>query len=102
MDPALRRARHAKLSTELAHLDDAALRALVGKPDGSPGWGQTRTVELGGERVFVKIIPLTDLESARAYSTRNHYRLPSYYQYGVWSAGFGAWREIVGHLTTTN
>ncbi|GAB3757616.1 protein kinase family protein [Microlunatus parietis] len=102
MDSARRRARYAKLSTELAHLDDAALRSLVGGPATAPGWGDVRTVEVAGEQVFVKIIPLTDLELSRSYSTRNHYRLPSFYQYGVWSAGFGAWREIVGHLTTTN
>lgn len=100
--PALRRARYAKLSTELAYFDDAALRRLVGASAGAPGWGDVRMVELAGERVFVKIIPLTDLELDRPYSTRNHYRLPSYYQYGVWSAGFGAWREIVGCLTATN
>ncbi len=102
MDAAARRARYAKLSTELAHLDDAALRSLVGIPAGDSGWGATRIVELAGDRVFVKIIPLTDLEQARAYSTRNHYRLPPYYQYGVGSAGFGAWREIISYLKTTN
>ena len=99
---AVRRDRYAKLSTELAHLDDVALRRLVGGSTGTPGWGGVRTVELAGERVFVKIIPLTDLELTRSYSTRNHYRLPAYYQYGVGSAGFGAWREIVAQLTTTN
>ncbi|MFC7621948.1 hypothetical protein [Microlunatus sp. GCM10028923] len=102
MDPARRRARYAKLSTELAHLDDAGLRELVGGSAGATGWGDVRTVELAGERVFVKIIPLTDLELTRPHSTSNHYRLPSFYQYGVGSAGFGAWREIVACLTTTN
>ena len=64
--------------------------------------GNTCTVDVAGESVFVKLIPLTDLERDRPYSTRNHYRLPTYYQYGVGSAGFGAWRELVTHVTTTN
>ncbi|WP_152364070.1 hypothetical protein [Microlunatus speluncae] len=102
MDSALRRARYAKISTELAHHDDDALRVLVGNPAGTPGWGSVRTVEVAGEPVFVKIIPLTELELARPYSTRNHYRLPTCYQYGIGSAGFGAWREIITYLKLSN
>jgi hypothetical protein len=52
--------------------------------------------------VFVKLVPLTDREHRKGFSTRNHYQLPLYYQYGVNSAGFGAWREVVAHLETTN
>jgi hypothetical protein len=66
------------------------------------GWGNTQTVEIAGEPVFVKTIPLTDLERDHMYSTRNRYQLPTFYQYGVGSAGFGAWRELVTHVTTTN
>ncbi len=102
MDTAARRARYSKISTELAHLDDDALCGLLADQPATHGWGATQTVELAGERVFVKIIPLTDLEHDRTFSTRNHYRLPTFYQYGVGSAGFGAWREIVTHVTTTN
>src|SRR5690606_1297867 len=35
-------------------------------------------------------------------STANLFDLPLYYQYGVGSAGFGAWRELVAHIMTTN
>jgi hypothetical protein len=52
--------------------------------------------------VFVKRIPLTELESARPWSTRNVFKLPTYYNYGVGSAGLGAFRELVGHIKATN
>lgn len=101
MEPAARRARYSKVSTALAHLDDESLRHLLGDVTLSC-WGTTRTVEVAGERVFVKVLPLTDLERDHAYSTRNRYRLPLVYQYGVGSAGFGTWREVVSHVETTN
>ena len=102
MDPVARRARYAKISTELVHLDDEALCGLVADRPGTGGSGNTRMVEVAGESVFVKSIPLTDLERDRMFSTRNHYGLPTFYQYGVGSLGFGAWRELVTHVTTTN
>jgi hypothetical protein len=44
--------------------------------------------------VFVKKIPLTDLElrTPKVGSTANIFNLPMYLQYGVGSKGFGAWR----------
>jgi thiamine kinase-like enzyme len=35
-------------------------------------------------------------------STANLFNLPFIYQYGVRSAGFGAWRELATHIMTTN
>lgn len=102
MDAAARRARYAKVSSALAHLDDDSLRELLGGRHSSSSWGATQLVEVAGERVFVKLVPLTDRELRKGFSTRNHYQLPLYYQYGVNSAGFGAWREVVAHLETTN
>ncbi|MGW3917776.1 hypothetical protein ACWEBX_40980, partial [Streptomyces sp. NPDC005070] len=37
-----------------------------------------------------------------ARSTANLFGLPMFYQYGVGSAGFGAWRELAAHVMTTN
>jgi hypothetical protein len=102
MDLAARRAKYSKVSTALAHLDDVALGVLLGGRHTASSWGATQLVEVAGERVFVKLVPLTERELARSFSTRNHYQLPLYYQYGVNSAGFGAWREAVAHLETTN
>ncbi len=102
MDDPARRARYSTVNAALAHLDDDALGRLLADQPATGGWGTRQTVEIAGEPVFVKTIPLTNLEHARMYTTRNHYRLPTYYQYGIGSAGFGAWRELVSHVTTTN
>lgn len=61
----------------------------------------SRIVEVAGHRVFVKTIPVTDLELEHPGSTRNHFDLPIVYNYGVGSAGFGAAREVAAHATTT-
>ncbi|MES2252407.1 MAG: protein kinase family protein [Pseudomonadota bacterium] len=53
--------------------------------------------------VFVKKIPLTDLERlpCNIRSTANLFKLPMCFQYGVGSKGFSAWRELEAHLITT-
>ncbi len=53
--------------------------------------------------IFVKQIPLTDLEKQpeNFRSTANIFKLPLSYQYGIGSAGFGAWRELATHIMTT-
>lgn len=57
---------------------------------------------MGSEKVFVKRIPLTDLGHENPFSARNLYSLPTFYNYGVGSAGFGAFRELFAHAKTTN
>ncbi len=59
---------------------------------------------IGQTTVFIKKIPLTDLENTleNHHSTVNLFELPTYYQYGVGSAGFSAWRELQAHITTTD
>jgi len=52
--------------------------------------------------VFVKRVPVTDTEHDNFFSTKNLYSLPTYYNYGVGSAGFGVFRELVAHIKTTN
>lgn len=51
----------------------------------------------------MKRVPLTDVERQPEHlrSTANLFDLPLFYQYGVGSAGFGAWRELATHLMTT-
>ena len=97
-----RRDAFSSLGSRLAHMDDRCLRSALKSQRGQVGaWGGTYTADLDGMKVFVKRIPLTELEAARPWSTRNHFRLPPYYNYGVGSAGFGAWRELIAHITTT-
>ena len=57
-----------------------------------------------GVQVFVKKVPLTELErrSEHVMSTANLFGLPAFYQYPLGSAGFGAWRELAAHVMTTN
>jgi hypothetical protein len=47
---------------------------------------------------------LTDAElrPENVRSTANLFGLPMFYQYGVGSAGFGAWRELAVHIMATN
>ena len=97
-----RRRRYADLSSRLALLDDRELAALI-RPAGRRGWGTSGTVALDGadDRVFVKRMPVTDLERTHRNSTRNVHQLPAFYSYGVGSAGFGVARELAVHVKTT-
>ncbi|WP_240529807.1 protein kinase family protein [Streptomyces mangrovisoli] len=65
--------------------------------------GRTAELDVDGVRVFVKRVPLTSVEQRpdNVRSTANLFGLPLFYQYGIGSAGFGAWRELAAHLMTT-
>lgn len=97
-----RRELYSKLSSQIALLDNVQLLALLDNSQSQNGWGKTQTLELRPFKVFLKRIPITDLEYANQFSTRNLYDLPMYYHYGVGSAGFGVFRELVTHIKTTN
>lgn len=58
--------------------------------------GQSGVIDVDGVKVFVKQVALTDLErlAENQGATANLFGLPSFYQYGIGSAGFGAWREL--------
>lgn len=94
--------RYFDLSSRLALLEDRQLLALLQQGEASPGWGSNRTLEIAGHRVFSKSVPLTRLEHDRPYCTENLYEMPSFYNYGVGSAGFGAFRELASHVRSTN
>jgi hypothetical protein len=97
-----RRLTHKRLATRLAALSEAQLVALL---DQMPDWhfhvhgGQSGTIKVEGVKVFVKKIALTDLERREENrgSTANLFDLPGFYQYGIGSAGFGAWRELAAY-----
>ena len=97
-----RRRTYFSTSSTIAAMADSDILALLDTPGQSNWWGTKRTLEIGGSNVFVKTVPVTDLEFANAFSTRNQYDLPLYYNYGVGSAGFGAFRELLTHTLTTN
>ncbi|MFD0468765.1 protein kinase family protein [Nonomuraea thailandensis] len=103
-DPA-RLAAYDAVSTALAVLSDRQVADLVAGPSRGEGiGGRSAELEVAGTRVFVKRVPLTDLECRPEHvrSTANVFGLPTFYQYGVGSAGFGAWRELAAHVMTTN
>jgi len=104
-----RLAAYGAASTSLALLSDRRLGELVGAatPIGSGIGGQSVLLEIGGTRVFVKQVPLTDLERRpeNVHSTANLFGLPVFCQYGIGtigSPGFGAWRELAVHIMTTD
>jgi hypothetical protein len=97
-----RRARYFTLSSQLAQLDNAQLHALFEANELRRGWGKNHTLDIGQSKVFVKRLPLTDIEHEHMFSTKNLYDLPTYYNYGVGSAGFGVFRELVANIKTTN
>ncbi|GAA4066996.1 protein kinase family protein [Nonomuraea soli] len=99
-----RPARFSEISTALQLMsDDRLAKALTTAPVNGRGiGGATFVLEVGAAEVFVKKIPLTDLELAHPRSTANLFDLPTFYQYGLGSTGFGAWRELATHVMTTN
>jgi serine/threonine protein kinase len=90
------------LSSRLAFLADDTLVAHLKAVKPTSGWGSNRVLEIENTAVFVKSVPLTELELKNPYSTANIFELPTYYNYGVGSAGFGAFRELASHVKTTN
>ncbi|MFI5875050.1 protein kinase family protein [Streptomyces sp. NPDC051445] len=96
---------HVAVGTRLSLFSDRRLEdAVAAAPSlGSGMGGRAAQMEVDGIRVFVKRVPLTDLELRPEHvrSTGNVFGLPLFYQYGVGSAGFGAWRELAAHIMTT-
>jgi hypothetical protein len=87
--------------TRFDRLGDDELVALLPADSYDQGWGASCTIVVDGEPVFLKRLPLTDVEVEHPRSTRSWFRLPPWYSYGVGSAGFGSWREVAGHELTT-
>lgn len=109
MSRGARLAAHGAVSTALASYSDRALRELLDTavPTGSGIGGTTALLDVAGTPVFVKRVPLTDLERRPkdVRSTANLFDLPDFCHYGVGtigSPGFGAWRELAVHTMTTN
>jgi len=107
MSSAARRVAHTDIATCLGLLSDHELAGLLasGTPAGVGIGGRYVLVEVDGRQVFVKRIPLTDVEllPANARSTANLFELPPFCHYGTGrSPGFGAWRELAAHTMTTN
>lgn len=97
-----RRRAYFALSSALAQTDQRRLQDLLDAAPARAGWGESQVIALGRRQVFVKRIPVTDIERGSLYSTANLYGLPAYYNYGFGSAGMGVFRELATHVKTTN
>lgn len=99
-----RRADYEKVSKKIAELGREGLAAILkDATQVHSGIGGTAVkLEIDGVPVFAKLIAVSDLEMANPESTANLFGLPTFYQYGVGSAGFGAWRELEAHKMTTD
>lgn len=97
--------RHHELSAYLQHCSTDQLHQLLatGKPVYAGIGGTGLVISVLDTPLFVKKIFLgrRELQAEHLGSTANYYQLPSYYQYGVGSYGFGAWRELAAHQLTT-
>jgi hypothetical protein len=94
-----RRRTHDVVAGRLAALSDDDLAGLLVE---TGAWrtnihgNQSGVIDVGGAKVFIKKIALTDLERTAENEavTADLFDLPLFYHYGVISAGFGAWREL--------
>ncbi|MCE6997161.1 serine/threonine protein phosphatase [Saccharothrix sp. S26] len=97
-----RRARHERLSAFLASRSDDDLASRVDTREVVGVGGGSSVIDVEGEPVFVKRIPLTDEELARPHSTANLFDLPVFCQYGIGGPSFNAWRELAANRVATD
>lgn len=94
------------MSSALALISNQHLSELLekAKPLGTSIGGMASLLRVNGTDIFVKKIRLTDIERQAEHimSTTNMFHLPLYCQYGIGSPGFGVWRELAGHIMSTN
>lgn len=89
------------LSTAISYMSDKQISALM-KDKESSARGKNVIVTINNQKVFIKKIPLTKLEYDNQFDTANLYNLPTFYNYGIGSAGINAYRELEMHIKTTN
>ncbi|OKH31468.1 hypothetical protein NIES2119_28770 [[Phormidium ambiguum] IAM M-71] len=100
----VRRKKYFNLSSQIAQLDNTQLHSLFDKSGSneSTGGATNQVIILGQSQVFVKHIPVTNIEYKNLFSTRNFSNLPTNYNYGCGSIGLGVFRELIAHIKTTN
>ena len=95
MNNSARIKQYSKVSTILACFSNAQLKQILAdaKPMHEGIGGKSALISIDDTSVFVKKVPLTDIEQLPQHfmSTADIFGLPLSYQYGVGSAGFGAY-----------
>ncbi|MGW4354237.1 serine/threonine protein phosphatase [Nocardia sp. NPDC004582] len=99
-----RRERHHKLSALLDSTGDTDLAELMdkGRSVGVGVGGSSAVLDVDGEPVFAKRIPLSDRELAHPASTANLFDLPPHCQYGIGGPSVNAWRELAANTMVTH
>jgi serine/threonine protein kinase len=99
----MRKYKYYILSTGISYLSDKQIENLdVISEKKSTGHGKNSIITINNHKVFTKRIPITQLEYDNKFDTYNFYNLPTYYNYGVGSAGINCFRELAMHIKTTN
>lgn len=97
---------YSDISTALSAFSDKQLSDLLDKAEHLYAGigGKAVLLDIEKTKIFVKKIPLTDLERQpeNIRFTANLFGLPLSYHIGVGSAGFSSWRELFIHEMTTN
>jgi hypothetical protein len=99
-----RYSRYNYISQHLEKLNDESISALLEQGTSlHSGWGTSVKLEIDGVPIFVKKVPLNEIEGKpeNIRSTENLFGIPPYYQYGVGSGGFSVWRELSAHILST-
>jgi hypothetical protein len=101
----LRKQKYFEISELISRLDHKALNLLLDQSEpneSGTGWGMNHMIVFGQSKVFVKRVPVTDIEYDNLFSTKNLYDLPAACSYGINSTGLGVFRELIAHLKTTH
>ncbi len=100
-----RRSIYNNIANHLSSLNDKQISILLESATvvGNSLGGESALLKFSDKNIFIKKIRLTDIERLpeNQRSTKNLFHLPLYYQYGVGSTGFGAWRELESHILST-
>lgn len=88
---------HHGIAERLARLSDARLIDALSRTSALRDGHATLFLDQGERPIFVKLLPLSDLELQRRESTANIFELPAYFHYRMGSCGFSAWRELETH-----
>lgn len=89
------------LQTKLSYLSNKEINSYIDN-DKVTASGITKIIDFDNKKIFMKAIPVAKLFCENQFDTSNLYNLPSYYNYGMGSAGINPWRELLTHIKTSN